>query len=68
MCVCGKKPVIVKSKGRFMATCPDTTHCSMRTGWRSNEQQAIKDWNVEIMSKKHTTNPEPWRASMEERN
>jgi hypothetical protein len=25
----------------------------MRTGWRSNEQQAIKDWNVEIMSKKY---------------
>lgn len=55
VCVCGKKPVIVKHKGRYMATCPDTTRCAMRTGWRSNEQQAIKDWNVEIMSKKHST-------------
>lgn len=55
VCVCGKKPVIVKSKGRYMATCPDTTRCAMRTGWRSNEQQAIKDWNVEIMSKKYST-------------
>ncbi len=55
MCVCGKKPVIVKTKSGHMVTCPDTTRCTMRSGWRSNEQQAIKDWNVEIMSKKHST-------------
>ena len=53
--MCGRKPVTVKSKSRYMVSCPDTVHCAMRTGWRSNEQQAIKDWNVEVMSKKYST-------------
>lgn len=55
VCVCGKKPTIVKFRARYMVSCPDTAHCAMRTGWRSNEQQAIKDWNVEVMSKKYGT-------------
>lgn len=55
VCVCGKKPVIVKHHARYMATCPDTTKCALRTRWTPNEQQAIKDWNVEVASKKHNT-------------
>lgn len=53
--MCGKKPVIVKTKSGYMVTCPAPARCAMRTGWRSSEQQSIKDWNVEIMSKKHST-------------
>ena len=55
MCVCGKNPVIIKHHGRYIVSCPDTTRCSERTVWSSNEQQAIKAWNVEIMSKKFIT-------------
>ena len=55
VCVCGRKPVTVKHRGRYMVSCIDTTHCAMRSKWAPNEQQAIKDWNVEVESKKHNT-------------
>ena len=55
VCECGRKPVTVKHRSRYMVSCPDTTNCAMRSGWRSDEQQAIKDWNVAVMSKQHKT-------------
>lgn len=55
VCVCGKNPGIVKYRNQYMVSCQDPTRCAMRSGWRSNEQQAIKDWNVAVMSKQHKT-------------
>lgn len=55
VCVCGKKPVIVKHHSMYMVSCPDTIRCAMRTPWTPNEQQAVNAWNVEVASKKHNT-------------
>ncbi len=53
MCVCGKMPCTVKHKKLFMLACPDAMRCCIRGGWASNEQAAIKSWNIEVQSAKH---------------
>ena len=48
MCVCGHLPVTVKSGKRYMLACPDVMRCALRSVWATNEQAAIKSWNLAI--------------------
>lgn len=50
MCVCGQLPVTVKHKSRYMLACPDSMNCAIRGQWETNEQAAIKSWNVAVQS------------------
>lgn len=52
VCVCGRKPCIVKHKSKHMVACPDSIICSMRSRWASTEQAAIADWNIQVESAK----------------
>lgn len=53
-CVCGRPPCAVKHKSRHMIACPDMLTCGLRGRWRSNEQDAIIDWNTTVNSAKCT--------------
>ena len=48
VCVCGRRPCVVKMRSKYMLSCPATTVCAMRSRWASNEQAAIIDWNTAV--------------------
>ena len=52
-CACGKAPCTVKYRSKYMITCPDAMTCAMRSRWKSNEQDAIKDWNNTVKAARH---------------
>lgn len=54
VCVCGRRPCTVKHKSQYMISCPDTMRCAMRSRWKSNEQEAIKDWNTTIQERRES--------------
>lgn len=51
-CICGRQPCTVKHKSRFMLSCPAALSCAMRSRWKSNEQEAVKDWNTTVNAAK----------------
>lgn len=46
-CVCGRVPVVVRTRGGRMLSCPDPAKCpgNLRTMWRKSEIEAVKEWN-----------------------
>lgn len=51
-CVCGRQPCIVVHKGKKMVSCPNPMVCkgNIRTGWKSNKEAAIDEWNKAVDS------------------
>lgn len=50
VCVCGHQPVTVKHKGEYLLACPNALVCATRGTWETNEQAAIKAWNVAVQT------------------
>lgn len=53
VCVCGRRPAIVKCKSGWLAACPNAMACAIRGNWGTNEQQAIKSWNTAVQAARH---------------
>lgn len=51
--MCGHRPCTVKHKSKYLLACPDSMACTMRSRWKSNEQDAIKDWNDAVRSARY---------------
>ena len=52
-CVCGRRPCTVKHKSRYMLSCPAQNECAMRSRWKGNEQEAVKDWNATVTAARY---------------
>lgn len=50
VCVCGHMPVTVKHKGKYLVACPAALVCAVRGQWETNEQAAIKTWNIAVQA------------------
>ena len=48
--MCGHLPVTVRYKGKYMLACPAALICATRGTWETDEQAAIKAWNVAVQS------------------
>lgn len=59
-CICGRRPCTVKHKSRYMLTCPAHLSCAMRSRWKSNEQEAVKDWNTAVSSAQYQRGGKSW--------
>ena len=59
-CICGRQPCTVKHKSRFMLSCPAVLTCAMRSRWKSNEQDAVKDWNTAVDTARNQRGGKSW--------
>ena len=50
VCVRGQLPVTVKHKAKYLVACPAALVCAVRGTWETNEQAAIKAWNVAVQA------------------
>lgn len=46
--MCGRLPATVKHKSKYLVACPAALVCATRGTWETNEQAAIKTWNVAV--------------------
>lgn len=62
-CICGRQPCSVKHKGRYMVSCTAQDKCAMRSRWKGSEQEAIKDWNVEVSAARFQRGGKSWHRA-----